>query len=100
MHHLPKVQITMASQNNVTAKGVNPRSRPNKAWGLIGKIGLSKTGALFALGLAIIAAVIVYMIMGSLANAFLILVFTFVMLAVSDYAGNPRSGRSRFYKTH
>jgi hypothetical protein len=87
-----------ASHNGEIAKEVSPHH--NKAWGLIEKIGLSKTGALFALGLAIIAAVIVYMIMGSLANAFLILVFTFVMLAVSDYAGNPRSGRNRFYKTH
>jgi hypothetical protein len=84
----------IASHNGEIAKEVSPH--PNKAWGLIEKSGLSKTGALFAFVLAIIAAVIVYMIMGSLLNASLILVFTWVMLAVADYAGNPRRGKNRF----
>lgn len=52
------------------------------------------TAALIWLGLAIIPAVYVYVKRGSILDAFASLVFCWVFLAATGYAGNPkRNGR-------
>ena len=74
----------MERRDKAASKGATPRPHL-KVWAI----------TLIWFGLALIAAAFFYAQTGSILHAFLILVFVWVFMMATEYAGNPRRNRNR-----